>query len=117
MAPDRREFLKLAGGAFLVGGACAPDLHWRAARDLVRHGNLGRVVFCRVSHRTVREAVESLRFLFDGATPISGSEPTLRYRDFVAAYEKANLSDHHQLVVCGTEATLVVDRRGYRRFA
>ena len=87
---------------------------WRAARELVRGGNLGRVVFCRVSRSTVVEAVDSLRFLFDGATPLARSGPTLRYRDFIAAYESRG---EHELVLCGTEATLVVDSDGYRRFA
>jgi len=88
----RREFLKLAGGVCLMPGAPAA---WREARELVRGGNLGRVVFCRVSQSTVGR----LGFILDGAAPV------------------CEFRDGDELVLCGTEATLVVDRRGYRRFA
>ena len=65
------------------------------ARELIRAGRLGRVVFCRVSRNTVGW----VRFLLDGAMPIC---------------ERHELDE---LVLCGTEATLVVDRYGHRRFA
>jgi predicted dehydrogenase len=92
MAPDRRTFLKLAGGACLIPGWPAA---WWEARELVRGGSLGRVVFGRASWSTE----EWLPFLCGGATPI---------------WER---SAGDEVVLCGTEATLVVDRRGYRRFA
>jgi hypothetical protein len=91
MAPDRRTFLKLAGALCLMP---APLAAWEA-RDVVRRAGLGRVVFCRASRGTSGW----LRFLLDGATPI------------------CERTERDELVLCGTEATLVVDRRGYRRFA
>jgi len=91
MAPDRRTFLRLAGGAWLLPGASAV---W-AMRGLVRGGGLGRVVFCRAS----RSQAGWLRFLLDGAIPV------------------CERIDGEELVLCGTEATLVIDRHGYRRFA
>jgi hypothetical protein len=91
MAPDRRTFLKLAGGVWLFPGE--PALWW--VRRLVRGGGLGRVVFCRASRKTIRW----LPWVLDGPAPIC--EPI----------------DRDELVVCGTEATLVLDGSGYRRFA
>ena len=63
------------------------------ARDIVR--GIGRVQFCRAS----RESARWLPLLLDGAPPI------------------CERIDRDELVLCGTEATLVVDRQGYRRFA
>lgn len=91
MAPDRRTFLKLLGGVWVIPAAPAA----REARELIRRGGLGRVIFCRASLRNAGW----LRFLLDGATPV------------------CERIDADELVLCGTEATLVVDRRGYRRFA
>jgi hypothetical protein len=91
MALDRRTFLKLAGGAWLIPGASAV---WEA-RELIRRGGLGRVVFCRAAGKNAAW----LRFLLDGAVPV------------------CERMDADELVLCGTEATMVVDRRGYRRFA
>lgn len=91
MAPDRRTFLKLASAVCFIP---APLAAWEA-RELVRRGGLGRVVFCRAS----RSTAGWLRYLLDGAAPI------------------CERTERDELVLCGTEATLVVDRRGYRRFA
>ena len=91
MAPDRRTFLKLTGGLCLAPGASAA----REARRLIRGGSLGRVVFCRAP----RNSVGLVRFLLDGAMP------------------SCELCGRDELVLCGTEATLVVDRYGHRRFA
>ena len=91
MAPDRRTFLKLAGGVWLIPPAPAA---WEA-RELIRGGRLGRVVFCRAP----RHHAGWLRFLLDGATPV------------------CERIEQDELVLCGTEATLVVDRHGYRRYA
>jgi len=74
--PDRRTFLKLAGGLWQVRG-------------------LGRVVFCRASPSTAHW----LPFVLGPAIPVC--EPIAR----------------DELVLCGTEATLVIDESGYRRFA
>jgi hypothetical protein len=91
MAPDRRTFLQLAGGVWMIPGVSPA----REARELIRRGDLGRVVFCRAS----RSRVSWLRFLLDGAMPV------------------CERIDGDELVLCGTEATLVVNRYGYRRFA
>jgi hypothetical protein len=91
MAADRRTFLKLAGSAFLPGASAI----WWEARELVRGGSLGRVVFCRVSPG----AMSWLRFVCDGAIPV------------------CERSERDELVLCGSDATLVVDRNGSRRFA
>jgi hypothetical protein len=40
-----------------------------------------------------------MRFLLDGAAPV------------------CERIDRDELILCGTEATLVIDRAGYRRFA
>jgi hypothetical protein len=84
----RRAFLSQAGAVCVV-----PAL-W-AAREMVQRGGLGRVVFCRASR--MREGW--LRFLLDGNTPV------------------CERVDRDELVLCGTEATLVIDRHGCRRFA
>ena len=89
---ERRAFLQLLPAAFFQHGGAA---FWRKARALVRSGSLGRVVFCRAS----RDAARWLRFVCDGAVPV---------------WEH---TERDELVLCGTEATLVVDRDGYRRFA
>ena len=102
MATSRREFLRLAGGV------CLP------ASDRVDRGGAGRVVFCRVSASSLPEAVDWLRSVFGGAVPASATGTTLRYTSFVASYRR---SREPELVICGSEATLVLDRRGCRRFA
>jgi len=101
MALDRRTFLNLAGlklaglnltdGVWLAPGEAAV---WEA-RELSRRGGVGRVVFCRASRNTVRW----LPLVLDGPAPVC--EPI----------------DSDELVLCGTGATLVLDGRGYRRFA
>jgi hypothetical protein len=96
MAPDRRTFLKLAG-LKLTGGVClipAVSPAWEV-RDLIRRGGVGRVVFCRASRTTSAW----LRLVLDGAPPV------------------CERIEQDELVLCGTEATLVVDQNGYRRFA
>lgn len=91
MAPDRRTFLKLAGGICSIRQLSAA---WEA-REVVRDGSLGRVVFCRAP----RSRAGWLRFLLDGAMPV------------------CERIDRDEVVLCGTEATLVLDRSGCRRFA
>jgi hypothetical protein len=53
------------------------------------------VVFCRASQSTAAWT----RYLLDGAAPV------------------CERIDRDELVLCGTEATLVIDQSGYRRFA
>jgi len=109
----RREFLKMAGGVVVPGRRKGGDLDLRAARALIRRGSLGKVAFCRVLRGSVGETMEELRFLFDGAAPVSvdgqNGRATLRYARFVASYEE---SDRREIVLCGSEATMVVNRRG-----
>jgi hypothetical protein len=85
MPPNRRSFLKMAGGIWLIP----------KARRIIREGGLGRVVFCRASRNTIGW----LPFVLDGAAPVC--EPIER----------------DELVLCGTKATLVVNRTGWRRYA
>ena len=65
------------------------------ARNAVRRGELGRVVFCRAS----RQSARWLPLVLDGAPPV------------------CERIERDELVLCGTEATLVIDQLGYRRFA
>jgi hypothetical protein len=88
---DRRTFLGLAGGALLPAFATG----WSEVRDLVREGSLGRVVFCRVPPA----GAGWLRFLLGSAIPV------------------CERNDRDELVLYGTEATLVVNAAGYRRFS
>ena len=88
---ERRAFLAMAGALCLRPEGAA----FREARELVRRGGLGRVVFCKASWNTAGW----LRFVLDGAPPV------------------CERIERDELVLCGTEATLVVDRRGPRRFA
>jgi hypothetical protein len=62
-------------------------------RDVIR--GIGPVAFCRAS----RESVRWLPLVLDGAPPV------------------CERIDRDELVLCGTEATLVIDRQGWRRFA
>jgi len=101
MAASRRGFLKLAGGVCL------------APRRILTI-DVGRVVFCRVSANSLPLAIDWLRLVFGGATPVAVSGNALRYRDFVAAYRPGS---EPELVICGSEATLVLNRYGRRRFA
>ena len=64
-------------------------------RGLVQGGGLGRVVFCRASRNTAGW----LPLVLDGAAPV------------------CERTERDELVLCGTEATLVIDRNGWRRFA
>lgn len=113
MALSRRGFFQLASGGAIL--ARPPEFHpkWREARELVRQGRVGRVVFCRVSRKSEADAIDCLRSVFDGALPVARHGPALRYANFVAAYARGD----SELVICGTEATLVVDQNGCRRFA
>jgi hypothetical protein len=95
MAPDRRTFLKLAVAQALLPAAPRLLSAHCDARALIRGGGVGRVVFCRASRTTARW----LNFVLDGAAPV------------------CERIDSEELVLCGTEATLVIDRAGYRRFA
>ena len=97
MQTRRRDFVKLAA----IGIA--------RCRPILAAPRVGRVVFCRVSAANVREAVEWLRTEL-GAIPEAVEGDTLRYRAFVARYEGPG----RELVICGSEATLVID--GSRRW-
>jgi hypothetical protein len=99
MALSRRAFLQLAGGVCLADSM--PTVP-------------GDVVFCRVSCRTMPEAIEWLGSVFPGARPLAAHESTLRYRDFVAEYRPGS---HRELVICGATSTLVLNPNGYRRHA
>jgi hypothetical protein len=67
----------------------------RGARQAICDGSLGRVVFCRASIKTAAW----LPLVLDGPAPV------------------CERIERDELVLCGTEATLVLDESGYRRFA
>jgi len=95
----RRDFIELA--AVLLAGR----LPIRA------DDGVGRVVYCRVSAASRQDAVRWLRREF-GEAPLAVDGNTLRFGEFVARYEGRGC----ELVICGSEATLVVDGSGRRRF-
>lgn len=67
----------------------------RGVGGMAGGGGLGRVVFCRASRRTAAW----LPLLLPGALPVCEE------------------IDRDEVVLCGTEATVVIDASGYRRFA
>ena len=85
---NRRAFLASVAPAILLPANLAH------ARALVRSGALGRIVFCRAP----RESVNALRFLLDQALPVC---------------EMTRVSG---MLICGSRATLSIDRRGCRVF-
>jgi hypothetical protein len=68
---------------------------WWQVRGIVRGGGVGRVVFCRVPPGWK----VWLPFLLGLPVPV------------------CEASERQELVLCGTDATLVIDRAGWRRFA
>ena len=99
MAPHRRDFLKLA--------AFSPAI-W-AAQPAAEP-----VVFCRVQHRSAQEACRWIDQVTGAGRPVAIDGATLRYPNFVASFEAAG---EPRLVLCRPHSTLVIDSRGWRRFA
>jgi hypothetical protein len=111
---SRRAFLLTAGAAG-IGMGLAP------ARELVRGGALGPIVFCRVFQGDRRNSLGVLQFLLDAPPPLSVTEhgagrATLRYPGFIASYEKVRGRQEYGIVICGSRATLVVKSNGWRVF-
>jgi hypothetical protein len=114
---SRRAFLLTAGAAG-IGMAEAP---LAPARELVRSGALGRIVFCRAFQGDGGDSLGALQFLVDAPRLVSVTEhaagrATLRYPGFVASYEKDRRRREYGIVICGSHATLVVKRDGWRVF-
>jgi len=91
------------------------------ARDAVRGGALGRIVFCRAVQGDRRNAIGALQFLLDAPPPLSVTEhgagrATLRYPGFIASHEEDHRPREHGIVICGSHATLVVKPDGWRVF-
>jgi predicted dehydrogenase len=91
------------------------------ARDLVRSGALGRIVFCRAFQGNARDSLGALQFLLDAPSPVSVTQHgagrvTLRYPGFIASYEIAPKRQEYGIVICGSRATLVVKSNGWRVF-
>jgi predicted dehydrogenase len=91
------------------------------ARELVRSGALGRIVFCRAFQGDGRDSLGTLQFLLDAPPPVSVTEHgagrvTLRYPGFIASYEKDRGRLEYGIVICGSHATLAVKRDGWRMF-
>ena len=111
---SRRAFLLTAGAAG-IGMGLAP------ARELVRGGALGPIVFCRVFQGDRRNSLGVLQFLLDAPPPVSvtphgAGRATLRYPGFIASFEKTRGIEEYGIVICGSHATLVVQRDGWRMF-
>src|ERR1017187_10965086 len=136
---SRRAFLLTAGAAGigvtkpslapareLVRGACfsLPIRNWASlapARELVRSGALGRIVFCRALQGDGGDSLGALQFLLDAAPPGSVTEhgagrATLRYTGFVVSLEEARRGQEYGIAICGSHATLAVNRHGWRVF-
>ena len=114
---SRRAFLLTAGAAG-IGMAEAP---LAPARELVRSGALGRIVFCRAFQGDGGDSLGALQFLLDAPSPVSVTQhgagrATLRYPGFIASYEIAPKRQEYGIVICGSHATLVVQRDGWRMF-
>jgi hypothetical protein len=109
----RREFLRAIGGARLVLPA------QRGAREIVRSGELGQVTFCRVvgAEGDRERLLDFVQFVLDEAKPVSVAEQTvratIRYRSFVAAYERADAGESG-VWFYGSEGTLRMNRNGLR---
>ena len=91
------------------------------ARELVRSGALGRIVFCRAFQGDGRDSLGALQFLLDAPSPVSVTQHgagrvTLRYPGFIASYEKNRRRQEYAIVICGSHATLVAKRDGWRVF-
>jgi hypothetical protein len=111
--PTRRAFL-LAASAAGIGFA---KTSLAPARDLIRRGALGRIVFCRASQSGGANPLRALEFLLDAPSPVSRTEHgagrvTLRYPGFIASYEENRACSG--IVICGARATLVVNSHGWR---
>ena len=114
---SRRAFLLTAGaaGIGMAKASLAP------ARELVRSGALGRIVFCRAFQGDGRDSLGALQFLLDAPPPVSvtphgAGRATLRYPGFIASFEKTPGIEEYGIVICGSHATLVVKRDGWRVF-
>jgi hypothetical protein len=88
----RRGFFGTLGAAVLVRAPAGGN----EARELLRNGALGRVVFCRASDRRWLEFAHEI-LLQDG---------------LIAELDPAEAGIHPAAVFLGTDATLVVDRKG-----
>ena len=91
------------------------------ARELVRSGALGRIVFCRAFQGDGRDSLGALQFLLDASPPVSvtphgAGRATLRYPGFIASFEKTRGIEEYGIVICGSHATLAVKRDGWRVF-
>ncbi|MGA2194181.1 MAG: hypothetical protein ABSH40_02845 [Bryobacteraceae bacterium] len=112
---SRRAFLLTAGAAGI--GMAKTSLS--PARELVRSGALGRVVFCRAFQGNGRDSLDTLQFLLDAPPPVSVAQhgagrATLRYPGFIASFERARRRREYGIVICGSHASLVIQRDGWR---
>ena len=117
VALSRRAFLLTAGAAGI--GVTKDSL--APARELVRSGALGRIVFCRALQGDGGDPLGALQFLLDAPPPVSVTEhgagrATLRYTGFVVSLEEARRGQEYGIAICGSHATLAVNRHGWRVF-
>ena len=114
-ALSRRAFFLTVGAAGI--GVAKTSL--APARELVRSGALGRIVFCRALQGDGRDWRNTLQFLLDAPPPVSVTQhgagrATLRYPGFIASFERARRRREYGIVICGSHASLVIQRDGWR---
>ena len=111
---------ELPGGAFF--SLPIPNrLSLAPARQLIRSGALWRIVFCRALQDDRTDSLGALQFLLDASAPVSvtphgAGRATLRYPGIVASLETARGIEEYGIVICGSHATLVAKRDGWRVF-
>jgi hypothetical protein len=113
----RRAFFFTAG----AGGIGVAKSSLAPARELIRRGGLGRIVFCRAFHSDGPDALAMLQFLLDAPSPVSRTDHgaghvTVRYAGFIASYEKCHGRQDYGIVICGSHATLAANPDGWRVF-
>lgn len=91
---------------------------WQRAREVVRSGQLGRIVLCRTLAGTpasLSGRIDGIQFVLDDPAPLSVSAQgsganllaTFRYPEFIAGYE-CRAGAEESTVICGTDATLAI---------
>jgi hypothetical protein len=112
-----RELLR--GARFSLPIPSRPSL--APARQLIRSGALGRVVFCRAFQDDGTDLLGALQFLLDASAPVSvtphgAGRATLRYPGIVASLETARGTEEYGIVICGSHATLAIKPDSWRVF-
>ena len=113
--PAMVEAARRYGRVVQAGTALRSGAGLQKVRETVRSGELGEVVFCRITGGSdPMPLIDVVQFLFDEAAPVSldaqsgaGSVSiTFRYPGFVASYQSS--ADPWRISIHGTRATLSV---------